>query len=495
MYEPTESLERGQRALQASRFDEAQAAFACALQHAPQSVDALRGLGYSLFQMRRLSEALDVLERALRADPSDLLSRLLMGRLCLRLQQPDLAATHFQSILKRIPNSEAARSGLIDVHVAQGELARAKALCDKILRADSASEVGHLAAARLAGFACDDAVALKHFDTLVRLRPGNPAHIYNRSLCLLRMGRFEQGWRDYEFRFAAGAVSLRLPASPRWDGSEVKRLLVVAEQGLGDAVLFSRFLPEAARRVGSIVLVCPDSLAGLLGRSLGVVCMSDREAAWPAHDAHVPLMSLPHVLQLAEKAVAPLPPYLVPEPGRVARWSSALGAPDPVRRRIGLVHATSAAHSTEENPFTRRSCRAVDMKAIVRPDRIQAYNLNLGRPASEAQGQLPGLLELPGPIEDFDDTAAIISLMDAIVSVDTACAHVAGALAVPLHLLLPPAPDWKWQGGAERAPWYRSARAYRAAVPGNWLQAIEAAYGQACSSTIDEQARATSCRP
>src|SRR6266700_3828569 len=106
MFEPTASLTRGQHALQACRFDEAHLAFARALEHAPDSVDALRGLGYSLFQLRRLSEALEALERALRTDPSDLLSRLLMGRLCLRLQQPAMAEAHFRAILQRIPDSE-----------------------------------------------------------------------------------------------------------------------------------------------------------------------------------------------------------------------------------------------------------------------------------------------------------------------------------------------------------------------------------------------------
>jgi tetratricopeptide (TPR) repeat protein len=471
MFEPTESLTRAHSALQACRFDDAHLAFARALEHAPDSVDALRGLGYSLFQLRRLSEALEALERALRTDPSDLLSRLLMGRLCLRLQQPAMAESHFREILSRIPDSEAARSGLIDVHVALGQLAAARTLSEEILRTNPKSEVGHLAAARLAGYERDDVRALEHFETLVLRQPGNPAHVYNRGLCLLRLGRLAQGWRDYESRFAAGAVNLPLPPTPRWEGGPVKRLLVVAEQGLGDTVLFSRFLSEASRRVEDLVLACPDSLVGLLGRSLGVACVPARPPTWPEHDAHVPLMSLPHVLQLQEAALSARPAHLVADPQRKARWQAALGGADRARLRIGIVHATSAAHSTEENPFTRRSCRARDLQPIVQRAGVQAYNLNLGKPAEDARSELAGLRELPGPIQDFEDTAAVVSLLDAVVSVDTACAHVAGAVGTSLFLLLPPAPDWKWQPHAPRAPWYETAHLVRRSKRGQWADA------------------------
>jgi Flp pilus assembly protein TadD len=457
MFEPTESLIRAQRAVEASRFDEARLAYAKALEHEPESIDALRGLGYSLLQLGQLSGSLDALERALRLDPTDLLSCLLMGRLCLRLQQPQGAEVYFRAILERIAASEAARSGLIDALVAQDDLPAAREQSEEMLKAGPNSEVANLAAARLAGFEGDDARALQHFETLVRLRPGNPVHLYNRGLCLLRIGRFDDGWRDYELRFAAGAVNLRMPSTPRWDGRRVSRLLVLAEQGLGDSILFSRFVADAARRVDRLTLACPDSLVGLLGRSLGHPCVSERSESWPEHDAHVPLMSLPHTLGLGAGAAAPRPAYLAADPALQGRWSAALGSRADGRLRIGLVHATSVAHSTEENALTRRSCRAADLLPIVRIPGVEAYDLNLGKAAEEAREELPGLRRLPASIRDFDDTAAVIGLLDAVVSVDTACAHVAGAIGVPLFLLLPPVPDWKWRRGTPAAPWYQAA--------------------------------------
>ena len=471
MYQATDCLTRGQRAIEAYRFDEARLAYAQALELAPGSVDALRGLGYALFQLRRLSEALEAIDGALRLDPTDLLSRLLMGRLCLRLQQPAAAEANFRQILQRIPASEAATSGLIDALVAQGGQEEAGALCADLLAANSASEVAHLAAARLAGFQCQHERALSHFDELLRLRPGNPVHRYNRSLCLLRLGRLAEGWLDYEQRFAAGVVHLRCPSTPRWDGRPVRHLLVLAEQGLGDTILFARFLREAAAQCERLTLACSDSLAGLIGRSLRIECVSEDLHHWPQHDAHVPLMSLPLVLQLPD-ATAARPAYLSCDPFRRAQWSSALACSPGSAPRIGIVHATSVAHSTEENPFTRRSCAAADLLALVQASGLEVYNLNLGRAAEAARSELPGLRELPRPIESFEDTAAVVGLLDAVVSVDTAGAHLAGAIGTPLQLLLPAAPDWKWQTQSAAAPWYETAQLARRPPGAGWAAAV-----------------------
>ncbi|HEX4598325.1 MAG TPA: tetratricopeptide repeat-containing glycosyltransferase family protein [Burkholderiaceae bacterium] len=472
IFEATEWRVRGQRALESCCYEEARQAYVHALALEPYSVDVLRGLGFALFQLKQLAQSLEMLERALRIDPSDLLSRLLMGRLCLRLQQPAGAIEHFSVILQRIGNSASARSGLIDAHLALGQLPQAEALCGEILNAEPHAEVGQLAAARLATLKRDDEKALLHFETLVQSRPHNVVHRYNRGLCLLRMGRFDEGWCDYEFRFAAGAVHLRLPPTPRWDGRRVGSLLVLAEQGLGDTILFSRFLRDAASRVDRLTLVCADSLVGLVGRSLDASCVSGESATWPPHDAHVPLMSLPFVLGLGAAAVESCPAYLTVDAARRERWASLMAPRTDRRLRVGVVHATSAAHSTEENPWTRRSCPPEDLLPIVQVEGIESYNLNLGRAGAVASAALPGLQELPAPLEDFDDTAAVVSLLDAVISVDTACAHVAGATGTCSFILLPPAPDWKWQTHGSTPPWYQSTRLIHMDSAGQWPGAV-----------------------
>jgi len=143
--------------------------------------------------------------------------------------------------------------------------------------------------------------------------------------------------------------------------------------------------------------------------------------------------------------------------------------------RIGLVSASSVAHSTEENPFTRRSCPAAAFRPLTELRGVLAYNLNLGRPADEAQRDLPALRPLGAPLVDFEDTAAVVSLMDAIVTVDTALVHLAGAIGSRCVLLLPPSADWKWQRVGSPPVWYRTVLQIRASSPGEWARPVKAA--------------------
>lgn len=468
-----------QQAMQQMRFEDARAEYTNALSAAPHSVDALRGLGFALLQLGELPGSLDALERALKVDRSDLLSLMLMGRLCLRLQQPAAARAHFAQILTRMPGSEAARSGLVDALAAQGDLAGARTQAEALLRERPEAEVAGLAAARMAFFDRDDARALELFDRLAASYPANAAHRYNRALCLLRQGRYEQAWSDYEHRFAAGAVHAALPASPRWNGEAAGHLLVVAEQGLGDTILFSRFLAQAAQRAGRLTLACPASLRALLARSLGVDCVpapsggaAASAACWPPHDAHVPLMSLPLLLGAGADAVRPLAPYLAPDPQRAAAWREAMPPVAAGGLKIGIVHAASVAHSTESNPFMRRTCTPASLRPLLRLPGVAAWNLGTGAAADEARWELPGLRDLPLPLESFDDTAAAVSCLDAVVSVDTAAAHVAGAVGVPLFLLLPYSRDWRWTPLEGRTPWYGDVRCYAQGYPGDWDEPV-----------------------
>jgi len=475
MIEASKSLRKAQRAVDESRFDDARLDYARALVLSPYSVEAWRGMGYSLLQLGNLSASLDALERALRLDQSDLLSLLLMGRLALRLQQPAAAKSHFEAILARLPASESARSGLVDALVAQGNLDGARAQAELLLREAPASEVGALAAARVAFFERDDERALRHFSRLVELRPAHAGHRYNRALCLLRLGRYQQAWNDYEERFAAGAVFVPFPKSPRWDGAPVGHLLIVAEQGLGDTILFSRFIAQAATRAQRVTLCCPPSLRAVLARSLGVPCVAQAAAdrsgqGWPEHDAHVALMSLPHRLGAGAGALQPRPPYLVPDPARCAAWQQAFGARN--GPRIGVVHSASTAHSTEANPFMKRSCAPVDLGPLVALPGVATYNLNLGPAAEVARRELPQLRDLPLPLADFDDSAAAMQCLDAVVSVDTAAAHVAGSSGVPLYLLLPFSHDWRWARLDGAPPWYPQVQTFLQDHPGDWAEPV-----------------------
>ncbi len=438
----------------------------------------LREAGHRLLLENRPAEALAVLLEAVQRFPDDVLARLSLARLCLRLQEPAAAEEQFRVILARVPDSEAARSGLVDVALARNDIARASQMVREMFAFDAGSAVALAAAARVAEMAGDHDDALVWHDRLVAAAPDDAGHRYHRARALLRLGRWEEGWRDYECRFAAGAVALATPPSPRWRGEAVGHLLLLAEQGFGDTIQFARLVPLVRERAAHVTLACPAPLAALLGRSLGIDTVAGAPP-WPPHDAHLTLMSLPHVLGLGPRAAACEGRLLHPDPARVARWRERLALPDS-RLAVGLAGTASAAHATEQRPQTRRSCRPGDLAPLAALPGVEFIAIG-GDGAT-----LPNVRPLPQPVADFDDTAAIVSLLDAVVSVDTAVAHVAGALGRPLALLLPFAADWRWATDAGRTDWYPTARLFRQHRAGEWSEPMAAV-----AAWIREMARQT----
>ena len=469
MHSSVSALAGGQEALESGRFNEAEQWFRQALAENRTSLEAARGLGLALFQLNRLGEALSILETAVRQSPSDLLVRLVLGRLCLRLQQPDEAEKHFQRILKKIPGSEPARSGLLDVAIARNRLAEAERIARQMLVLNPRSETGLFASVRLAEARGDFTDARKLCDRLLAVAPGNAENRYHRARELLRNGEFEEGWKEYEFRFRAGAVQLATPPSPRWTGERIGHLLLLAEQGLGDTLQFSRFIPQAKSLAEHVTLVCPASLTSLLARSYAIDVLPD-STPWPDHEAHLPLLSLPYLLSLGERTLSPAASYLTPEPGRRNDWIGHL-ASHPKTLKVGLVHATSIAHSTEQRPQTRRSCPVSDLTPLSRLPNVELWNFQISPPGDEVA---PPWRPLPVPLADFDDTAAAMAALDILVTVDTAAAHVGGALGKRVALLLPYAADWRWMKDRDRTGWYPSVRLFRQSAPGDWTTPVAA---------------------
>jgi Flp pilus assembly protein TadD len=454
----------GEQALAQNRFEEAERQFRLALADRPDAVEAMRGLGYALFQLNRLPEALVCLEDVVQRAPGDLLGRMLFGRLCLRLGEPAAAEKQFQRILKKIPNSEPALSGLVDAAIARNSLQEAEKLAKRIVAFNPKSEVGNIAVANVAEMLGKYAEAQATYDYLVRLHPGDVHHRYNRSRSLLRHKRFSEGLTDYECRFAVGKIKTPSLPSPRWQGEKLEHLLLVVEQGLGDTLLFSRFIHQAGVIANRITLACQPSLKSLLARSFNVETIDIESAAWPPHDAHLPLMSLPFVLQLGNSTIQPVGKYITADSGYLARWAEKLSLSQKTLH-VGVVYTCSIAHHTEQFPQTRRSCPVEELHSL-ECQGVRYFSLQQGE---EPDAALPeGWMGLGGQIESFEDTAAIIQLLDLVVSVDTATVHLAGALSKPAALLLPFSGDWRWFDNQDASDWYPSVKVFRQSRPGSW---------------------------
>jgi tetratricopeptide (TPR) repeat protein len=465
------------RALDQGAFSQAEALFRKTIAAGDRSPESARGLGYCLFQRNELADALPWLQKALVLAPDDSLSHLVMGRLCLRLGQPALAETHFQAILERMPGNVSAVSGLVDVDIACNRLDDAVQKSVDLLGQHPQSGVAVSLCARVSEWVRDPGSAMALYERACRLEPQVPVHRFHLGRVQLMMRRFETGWAHYEDRFAAGAASVPRLSSSLWNGGAVGHLLVLAEQGLGDVLQFARYLPQCVARVGRVTLMADPSLQSLLQRSFRLDVLPLSVTPVPTHDAHLPLLSVPHRLGLNREPDQPRTAYLRPDP---ACLPSCLyrRSPGERRRRVALAWQTSIAHSTEQRPVTRRSCELDSLLERVKrhPD-VDFFLLN---DETSAVATLPGnVIPVAATLHDFDDTAALLAQVDAVISVDTATVHLAGGLGKKTALLLPYAADWRWMNmDAGMAPWYQSVEVFRQTSPGRWEEPLDMAFSE-----------------
>ncbi|WP_051379008.1 tetratricopeptide repeat protein [Derxia gummosa] len=452
-----------------SRPAEAERLYARALVRAPSDVEALVGHARVCLQLGKLAEAMGSLEAALARAPEEPRANLLFGKLALRLREPALAVQHFQRLLHAQPDSEAGRAALAHAFAAQGRAEEALRLVGGLIELNPHSELAWLTAGIVQEQLRRDEGAAEAYEAALEVAPRSPAARYHRAFLRLRAGDFAAGWRDYEARFDAGFVPRAPSQAPQWDGQDSGHLVVFAEQGFGDAIQFARFVPMAAARVKRLTLVAPAPLVDLFARSLGVTVIA-AGAGLPRHDSHISLMSLPHALALGASCVSWSGPYL----HAPASLPASLALPrNEGRRRVGLVWATSPAHPTEATPYTRRSCLLRDLAPLLDRADIDWFSLQIGPAAREIETAdwQSRITDLSPRLGSFDATAAVVAQLDAVVSVDTAVAHLAGALGRPLHLLLPHAANWQWQRG-EQTSWYPGAALHRQFHPGDWTGAV-----------------------
>jgi tetratricopeptide (TPR) repeat protein len=292
---------------------------------------------------------------------------------------------------------------------------------------------------------------------------------WNGALALLRAGRFAEGFREYEWRFERGEPGPRACAQPVWDGGDLagRTILVWAEQGIGDALQFLRFVPELARRGGRVVLEVMDGLQGLASRMPGVAAVVVRGTAPPAFDTHVALMSLPHKLALSRLPAGA--PYLRARDTLAWQWGDRLAASGhrPGRElAVGLVWAGNPAlrNSRERSPGFDVARPLLDVRGT------RFFSLQKGAGCAELAGRaLPAnFIDLDREIASFDDTAAIIANLDVVVTCDTAVAHLAGALGKPTFAMLPHTPDWRYGLDPHASAWYPAMRLFRQSTRGDW---------------------------
>jgi len=307
------------------------------------------------------------------------------------------------------------------------------------------------------------------FDAALRIAPQLVEAHVNRGLLMLLRGDYAQGFDEYAWRTRAPGYAdyANFPfGMPRWNGEPLagRSLLVHAEQGQGDTIQFARFLAPLARAGAAIDLFCHPPLASLLGRVDGVRRATSELRERPTHDFHASILDVAQAQLRLPDAARWLGPYVDALPQRLERFADLDAAPRP---RIGVAWKGSPLHGNDRNRSLPR-----ELARALLAGGATFVNLQPGEAPLEAS-----MVDVAPRIRDWDDTAAILARLDLLVTVDTAVAHLAGAMGRPVLVLLPFSPDWRWLTAREDSPWYATLRLFRQAERGDWGDVLERVRG------------------
>jgi hypothetical protein len=288
------------------------------------------------------------------------------------------------------------------------------------------------------------------------------------SLVLLRRGDFERGWREYEARLRIIGFPVRHGFSePMWEGSplEGKRILLHAEQGLGDTIQFARYVPLVQSRGGKVIFQVPPALKRLFADQFAIECVLGNDDPLVPFDVQCPLGSLPYRMGTRLDTIPAAVPYLRARPQLAEAWKERL-ARQPGRLKAGLVWAGNPRYPQDR----LRSIPPTTLSPLANAPDICFVSLQKRTTpdGNREQSVLPAMIDWTEELTDFADTAALVDRLDLVIAVDTAVAHLSGAMGKPTWLLLPEPAEWRWLMDRSDSPWYPTIRLFRQTNCGNW---------------------------
>lgn len=439
-----------------------------ALQFNPEDSDAHNNLGSLYLEMNRDQEALSHFDQALAFDPNHVRAAFNRGRIFQQQKQVSQAAEIFAQVLVQEPDLVAARLELAHIYLGQGHYELAQITYQTCLKYDSNLAIAHngLGTALLEQGHLQP--ALHAFDQASQLSPNDADIRLNRAMTLLLKGEYKRGFAEYEWRKVQQQATFRSFDQPAWDGSPLdgRTLLIYAEQGLGDVIQFSRYLPLLKNLGGPILLETPLALYRLL-QPLSVHFTRFLEGEdLPTFDCQAALLSLPFLLRLDR-----IPPPLTMLATSGLEVSQVTGYPQGTadHLRVGLVWMSSAHSQTA----AKRSCPLELLLPLASIPGITVFSLQKEMtPEQATQLTEAGIFDCRPYLEDFADTAAWLKHLDLVITVDTAVAHLSGSLGIPTAILLPFVPDWRWQLNRTDSPWYPTAQLLRQTQANDWQSVI-----------------------
>jgi tetratricopeptide (TPR) repeat protein len=427
-------LARAQTAAKARRNDEAAGICNEVLAKIPGHPAAFALLGMIAANSGRMEEGCRLLEAAIAARPNVPAFRSALGAVYQKLcRMPDALREAATAVNAQSTNAEF----LVGLAMIQIDLDQHEQAAISLLRA-----VGH--------------------------KQDSPEAHLALAQVLLARGETAPGWMEYEWRNRIDVPHNTLPrmTSPAWNGMHIPRgrILLVGDQGYGDTLQFARYIPMVAERCQEVVLGCSAELAELLRHIPGVSQCHARWDVIPPHAAHCRLSSLPLMFQTTLDTIPGPCPYLTADPARVAAWAERLGPK--IGPRIGLAWTGRPTHPND----VRRSIALERLLPLAEVHRGQFIGLQKPIPARDTpcMSNFSGMIDLSEAMTDFAETAALITNLDLVITIDSAVAHLTGALGKPAWVMLAKASDWRWLLQRSDSPWYPTLRLFRQQTPGAW---------------------------
>jgi hypothetical protein len=465
----------GSRLRLAGRLNEAAAVYQSALQQFPGNVLLLNGLGLVLLDAGSGTEACEVFSTAIQHAPQTGVLHFNFGNALRMTGDIGGALVHYeQARVLGLERTEVYNNVGISLQ-SSDRWEEARSAFVEALRRDpqylpALVNLGHTL---IELGRPEEAVPVLR--AAVGLQPAYADAHWLLSHALLVTGQWPEGWHEYEWRWhrMKSAPYHRGTSESRWKGEDIagKRILLYAEQGMGDAVQFVRYVPLVQATGAMVAIECHAELVPLFSTLDGVSEVYARGELNSPFDVACPLLSLPSMFGTTVDTLPSHVPYLRPDPARASVWRKRLELLAG-RKRVGLVWAGNPAHTNDR----KRSIPPDELAVLAGVPGMQFISLQKGASdeTKEAVGRVLPILDWADGLQDFADTAALISELDLVITIDTAVAHVAGALNRPVWMMVPYTPDWRWFLGRTDSPWYPSLRIFRQPVRGAWQEVVKA---------------------
>ncbi|MGD1278053.1 MAG: tetratricopeptide repeat protein [Tepidisphaeraceae bacterium] len=455
------------------RLDEAIAAYRQAADAGFNQPIVFYHLWTLLKQKGQAQESLEAFQGfvARQAGPADVLGQLGDAMVAKGLFEEAVVA--LRGALDLEPSHLAAWNRLGYVLLQSGKCDEAIAACEHAVRLqpDCAAFHSNLGKVLMDVGRCDAGIAATRRAIAL---DGNDVKAHcNLGIMLLTRGEFREGWTQYAYRWRVKEYDSQPPdiALPRWDGGDLsgKRIFLRPEQGLGDTIQFIRYIPMLVQRGARVVVGSQPELYRLLKSMRGI-----EQLLLPGHpvaaEMHCTFLDLPLIFGTVLETIPAETPYLFADEALAQRWKARLSAAGG-RLKVGLVWAGRPSHANDRN----RSLPLAALAPLGRVPGVWLCSLQKGDAAKQAQPPPSGmeLADFTSELQDLADTAALLANLDLVITVDTAVAHLAGAMAKPVWVLLPLAPDWRWMLDRPDSPWYPTMRLYRQTSLGDWSTVIQ----------------------